>query len=149
MNRETFLAKCEETDLIIVNQWDIGSWLFAQRMDANEIDDLLTDWQSERAHETMAFMQVKRPYLSLVDAVRQRMVSLHKYGYVAELDIPTRSYNADGSYCSGDVYLQPVVYADTLEELWDVAISYAEDVHAKAKALSNLVNAPKGPRIIP
>lgn len=132
MNRSEFLRQCVETGLMLHSVADIGAWIQPKkRFVETWVRDAILLWQRD-LHESAKFLEVPRKFYTtgpthrVAPAVLKAIADSDKKGFVARLEIPVRIHRGKRFTYAVTVYTQ-VIYADSMEELWDLAVSVAKD----------------------
>ena len=129
MNKMQFLEECEKHDMYFAKIWDLGAIMHSGRTEESWFSDLCEDWWGNK-HPSMAFLDLS-DIEDLEDediafAMSNQIAANKKFGYIAQLNIPRRVYLGQDFYQSGGLYSVPMFYGECMEDLWNVAVEFAE-----------------------
>ena len=141
MNREDFLEKCNEHEMFIEKMWDLGAIVNSERCEEGWFEDLCSyDWWN-CPHSSMSFINLSdideledADNKDVAMAMFNQIIAHNKFGYIAQINIPVRTYLGKDTYSSGGMYSVPVFYGDRIEDIWQHAAEFADEQRAKEKA---------------
>lgn len=141
MNREDFLTKCNEHEMFIEKIWDLGAMVNGERCEERWfINNCSQDWW-DCPHSSMNFINVTdideledATTEEIAMAMYNQIIAHNKFGYIAQANIPVRTYLGEDAYSSGGMYAVPTFYGDKIEDIWEHIVEFADKQRAKEKA---------------